>query len=316
MARLKKAKLNKHYTAPDGTKIYYSYQPSKNGNKPCLVFLHGWVMNYTCFEDYRQHYQSEGYPTLTLDLRGHGKSAAKKASFELAIEDLRGIFAKEKIKTPILVGFSMGGMIALKYAIMHPKELKSIVLINSNFKHPGRTVRFQNPRLITYFFKNIAKTVFSKKNKKYFKDAMIKILSDDHLIMRAIDEINLFRTKHFSAIKKNSIKDYRTFKRMSDVEIFYEGLIRTDFSVAQEYFLEKVRFDEKEGMAKINMPCLIISSRYDAFCHEKVADEMHAAIRNSKLVILTKSDHLTILQEPGAIKRALSIFLKENLPKK
>lgn len=51
----------------------------------------------------------------------------------------------EEIEEPInLCGLSLGGVIALNYAIEHPKKINSLVLIATQYKMPKKMLKFQN----------------------------------------------------------------------------------------------------------------------------------------------------------------------------
>jgi alpha-beta hydrolase superfamily lysophospholipase len=77
----------------------------------------------------------EGYAVYALDHRGHGRSAGHRAVIDRmdnAVEDLDRLVttaASEQPGVPIfLVGHSMGGTIALRYAIAHQDRLTGLIL--------------------------------------------------------------------------------------------------------------------------------------------------------------------------------------------
>ena len=121
----------------DGFKIYYEFL-KRDDNKPVLVFIHGWMMNWTCFKKEIEHFKRKGYSVLYLDLRGHGKSdkpeLKKDYSLHKMQNDLFKIIKKEKIKEIILIGYSMGGMVAQLFTLEHNKLIKKLILLNSSYK--------------------------------------------------------------------------------------------------------------------------------------------------------------------------------------
>ena len=64
--------MRKFLSSFDGTQIFYLYD--KTDNPHTLVFLHGVGSNWTVWKKEIEYFQSKGYSTLTLDLRGHGES--------------------------------------------------------------------------------------------------------------------------------------------------------------------------------------------------------------------------------------------------
>lgn len=93
-----------------------SYIPAKTSKAP-LVFIHmswggAWV-----FKFYIKFFASEGYPCYAVDLRGHGKSGGTVEGAAMAdyVNDVRAAITELSIKNPIIIGHSMGGLIALMY---------------------------------------------------------------------------------------------------------------------------------------------------------------------------------------------------------
>lgn len=95
---------------------------------PTLVLLHGFTHTGRSWDDVVAAL-GERYRPLAPDMRGHGKaSGASPASLEAVIADLDeldpGPFA--------LVGYSMGGRIALHYALARPHMVERLVLIGAS----------------------------------------------------------------------------------------------------------------------------------------------------------------------------------------
>src|SRR3989338_8031666 len=106
---------SKYLNASNG-RIYYETSPGK----PTITFIPGAWVNMTSLNRIRQFFAEKGYGTMAMDLRGHGKSSYIKYPGDFSLNnccnDLENIIDKEKIKKPILVGYSAGGMVAQQYA--------------------------------------------------------------------------------------------------------------------------------------------------------------------------------------------------------
>ncbi len=80
----------------------------------------------------------------------------KESSFNTLYDEL--IKYCEKVDDDLcLVGLSLGGVLALKYAIEHQDKVKSLVLIGTQYKMPKGLLKFQN-----VIFHLMPKSVFSK----------------------------------------------------------------------------------------------------------------------------------------------------------
>ncbi len=66
---------------------------------------------------------------LSFDFQGHGQSSGEFTSFGISdwFNDLENIIKYLKIKNCILVGSSMGGWVAIIYALMHPRKVSKLI---------------------------------------------------------------------------------------------------------------------------------------------------------------------------------------------
>lgn len=107
-----------------------------DGSGEPVVLIHGitrtadldWVETGV-FQALRAHFQ-----VLALDNRGHGKSGkphSGDAYGATMLEDVLGLLDHLKIEKAHLVGYSMGGRMALKMMTLWPERIKSVVLIGS-----------------------------------------------------------------------------------------------------------------------------------------------------------------------------------------
>ena len=68
---------------------------------------------------------SENNMVYLIDLRNHGRSPhSKEMNYDLMADDLLELIEDENIKSPIILGHSMGGKVALLFAEKYPKCLK------------------------------------------------------------------------------------------------------------------------------------------------------------------------------------------------
>jgi pimeloyl-ACP methyl ester carboxylesterase len=121
----------------NGVPIYYeSY-----GEGPDLVFFHG----YTCnLEDWRwtADQLSKSFRILLFDMRCHGRSGKDGGNLILSAltDEAHQLLLGLGIDNPIIVGHSMGGMIALDYGLRYPQSLRALVLAEAH-THIDTTAR-------------------------------------------------------------------------------------------------------------------------------------------------------------------------------
>jgi 2-succinyl-6-hydroxy-2,4-cyclohexadiene-1-carboxylate synthase len=98
------------------------------GEGETIVLLHGFTGSTDTWSHYLQQYQST-FKIILIDLPGHGKTVTESPiTMEQCCEDIHAILAENQVETFHLVGYSMGGRIALTYAMLYQHQLQSLVL--------------------------------------------------------------------------------------------------------------------------------------------------------------------------------------------
>lgn len=109
------------------------------GDKPPVVLLHGLTANGACWTPLARELEKD-YDVIMPDARGHGKSGAPERGYrydDLA-DDVAGLIDALGLANPVLLGHSMGGMIAAVVALRNPKRLRGLVLADPTFLTPQR----------------------------------------------------------------------------------------------------------------------------------------------------------------------------------
>ena len=117
----------------DGSKIHFRDEGNKEGE--ILVMVHGFNGSLFNYEPLVPYLSNE-YRLISLDLPAHGLTGAvnsdlyNQEAYEKVIEEVVGILEVDKF---YLVGHSMGGMIAWRYALSNLDQLKGLIIIGSAF---------------------------------------------------------------------------------------------------------------------------------------------------------------------------------------
>jgi pimeloyl-ACP methyl ester carboxylesterase len=115
------------YAELEGVSLYYERAGSGD---PELLFVHGWCCDHTAFGPQFAHF-AQAHTVTALDLRGSGRSSAAEG-YQIAdfTNDLARFCSAVGIVTPVVVGHSLGGMIAVELAAQHPSLLRGLVLVD------------------------------------------------------------------------------------------------------------------------------------------------------------------------------------------
>lgn len=111
----------------------YMYLPATAKDKPVVTLLHGKNFNGAYWEQVARHLQKQGYGVFIPDQIGFGKSAkpvAYQYSFAALAHNTHQLQQALGIQTSIVVGHSMGGMLATRFALLYPSNTEKLILIN------------------------------------------------------------------------------------------------------------------------------------------------------------------------------------------
>ncbi|MBI4911231.1 MAG: alpha/beta fold hydrolase [Acidobacteria bacterium] len=123
------------YARVNGLKMYYEV----HGSGDPVVLLHGAFMtitnNWTGWIDEL----SKTRKVIAVEMQGHGRTAdiPRDITPENLAEDVASLLDHLKISQADLIGYSMGGAVAMQCAIRHPGKVRKAVLISSFLRREG-----------------------------------------------------------------------------------------------------------------------------------------------------------------------------------
>src|SRR5262249_51430261 len=76
---------------------------------------------------------------IAVEMQGHGRTADIDRDFsdENLADDVAALLDHLKIERADLIGYSMGGGVAMQCAIRHPEKVRKAVIISAAFRHDG-----------------------------------------------------------------------------------------------------------------------------------------------------------------------------------
>jgi pimeloyl-ACP methyl ester carboxylesterase len=122
------------YVSVNGLKLYYQI----SGTGRPLILLHGGVSASETFEPIRPGLAKERQ-VIAVHLQGHGRTADidRPLSFEIMSDDIAELIKQLNIERTDILGYSLGGGVALQTAIRHPNMIRKLILISTPFKRNG-----------------------------------------------------------------------------------------------------------------------------------------------------------------------------------
>lgn len=117
-----------HLLFHKGCQLHYWVSGPRSA--PLIVLTHGEGANHHSF-DAQVQVLTSSYRVLTWDIRGHGQSTSEQVfTLEQAVDDLHAILTHEGCQDALLVGVSVGGLIAQLFASRFPDFVHGLALLS------------------------------------------------------------------------------------------------------------------------------------------------------------------------------------------
>jgi pimeloyl-ACP methyl ester carboxylesterase len=120
-----------HFAAVNGVRLYYEVTGS---GRPVIV-LHGGVGASEMFGPVVPAL-SEGRQVIAVHLQGHGRTADvdRPLRFESMADDVAALAKHLGARTVDLMGYSLGGGVAMQTAIRHPSLVRKLAIVSAPFR--------------------------------------------------------------------------------------------------------------------------------------------------------------------------------------
>ena len=246
-----------------------------------IVLIHGWPLSDEMFEYQYTDLVNNNFRAIGITLRGFGKSDKPYSEYNYDIHalDIKNVLNKLEIKDAVLVGFSMGGAIAIRYAA-EDKGAHVSKLVLCGAAAPVWTQRDDFPY-------NLPKSAVDELIALNYKDRP-KLLSNF--------------AKIFSATETSLSEGIGSW-------LYGINISASSYATAQ--CLMALRdTDLRNDLPKIKLPTLIMHGRKDKICSFELAEQMKAGIAGSDIIAFEKSGHSMFLEETQKFNTELIRFAK------
>lgn len=233
---------------------------------------------------------------VVLHPRGSGLSAPAAGDAYLLRDyaaDVEALRMHLGLETPILMGWSHGGMVAMQVAFAYPDSLSKLIL-------------FDTSAYVGEFLSDIEGSVQGFKDEPWFE-------------------------KSFEALKAEWAGEYKTDEDMSRLWAEEMKFYFKKFDEKAQAYHEHTKdlairigplktFNDKEAatmdlrpnLKKITVPTLVIVGRHDFLTNVAMAEEMVKHIPNARLEIFEDSGHFALVEEPEKFYRVIKQFVESN----
>jgi 2-succinyl-6-hydroxy-2,4-cyclohexadiene-1-carboxylate synthase len=253
------------------------------GQGPALVLLHGFTGSA---ESWRRHIAVFGHQfrTVAVDLLGHGASdsPADLARFGMdrCVEDLIAVFDNLGLARVNLLGYSMGGRVALHMAAAHPDRIGTLILESAS---PGLAGLAERQARVTS------------------DEALASSIEQEGLevFVERWSKLPLFASQsHLPEVVRVDLRAQRLRNSPRGLANCLRGL---GAGVAAPLW---------DRLREVRIPTLVIAGALDDK-YVAIAQAMTASLPNGRLAIVPGAGHAAHLEQPEAFDRLVLAFLVE-----
>ncbi len=256
-------------SSADGT-VY-----QRTGSGPPVALIHGLGLNRGMWRwqlpDLAPHFE-----VLTYDLFGHGESAAPDGAPDLTMfsEQLLRTMDRCGMDRAAVTGFSLGGMIARRFALDHPDRVSALAILHSAHDRSADE-----------------------------RDAIrkrVRQARDTGPSSTADAALERWFTAQFRAANPGVTGLIRDWILANDPTIYpdvYNVLAEGDVEIARD-------------IHRIACPTLVMTAEEDYGNSPEMAEKMAALIPNAEVVVLAGLRHMALAESPAAFNPPLLSFLR------
>lgn len=258
--------------------VALGYQEFGNREKHTVVLAHPIPWGYEVFNHLISQL-ADDYHVVALDVHGHGNSGYRSPLvLEEMAEDFHELLTRLNLSNFTWIGYSVGGMIGMHFALKYPKMIDSLVLI-------ATAARLDVPEA----------TEQALMFWKMFRDGQREEIADAAL-------------PFFLAPATFKNQPELVWKYRSKMIIFSKSEGEGMYEAARA---SMVRTDIGEQIGAIKVPTLLIAGRDDMSTTAAEAEFIAEQIQNARVKIFEDTSHLLVIEKPQEVTEVISKFLKE-----
>jgi 3-oxoadipate enol-lactonase len=253
----------------NGTRLYFE----RAGSGPAVVLLHGGNLDARMWDDQFVPL-SQSFTVVRHDIRPYGRSATSEKGFS-NVDDLRALLDHLGITRASLVGLSLGGRIAIDFALAYPDRVDKLVLMG--------------PGLTGYEFK----------------------IEDDQHMKRAIDRaaagdaqgaMDLWLEHPMMKPAMSNPRLAERIRRIANDNLAIWERLSVVERVSNPPAIQR--------LSEIRKPTLLIVGEKDVPDIQAVVKLLQTGIAGSRTEVIPGAGHMTNMEAPDRVNQLLKAFLR------
>ena len=257
----------------NSTSLYYE---SKGSGFPIIFVSGGGVLDRRGWDEQFEFF-SKYYRVIRYDVRGIGKSARPQTPFSHS-EDLYELLALLKIERAHVVGLSVGGAIAIDFAITHSEIVDHLILAAPGLSSDAKS----NANLE-------ALTALS---------TLVKSNGIEHVTQLTVDAPFVLSKQNVAGREK-----------VRQIYLDNQDAFQAGFPLYVHW--HALQPPPENRLASIRMPTLIVRGDRDSPVYSAMTDKISKGIPHSTTVVIPGGTHFLNLEKPTEFNQAVLKFLSK-----
>lgn len=268
-------------------RVLESGPPVTSDGPPPFVLLHGVTLAADIWHRQLEDLGAAGHPVIAYDLRGHGQSDAEDLTFDRLVADLLEVLEQRQCRRAVLVGHSMGGMVAIKALSANPElavgrgRVGALALVATS-ANPLSGSGVPGARVVAR--------------------GLQPLLSRTAWLTSRLPGPSLPKTDAGYVLARLNFGDDPPPAEVALTQRLVTGVRAR---VTGELLVEILRFDDLAALRRVELPATVMVGTRDLATPARHGRALAEAIGGAELVVLDGCGHMVMLERPAELAAAL-----------
>lgn len=251
--------------------------PAAGSEAMPLVCIHGWGMNLRAFDPVRSALRRDR-STWALDLPGHGRSdwIDNRADLESQLQDLMAVLPEQCV----LIGWSLGGQLALELARRAPQRIRGLLLVST-------TPRFTMAEDWPHGLETATMDAFRESLERDWRQTL----------------------RDFLQLQVRGSRNAEATVQQMEAALLEHGLPTQDALRAGLSLLTGL--DQRNELMRILQPTLVLSGQHDRVTPPAAGRWLAERLPTARYEQIARAGHAPLLSHADEVVAAMNEFLDE-----
>ena len=314
--------------APRANQPSISLAVHETGDGPAVLFCHGFPELAYSWRHQLPAVAAAGFRAIAPDQRGYADSSAPLSVNDYGLTeltgDLVGLLDALKIERAIFVGHDWGGFVAWAMPVLYPERTAGVIGVCTPYMAIPQTsfmrtlVNGKDERMYILWFQEPgrAESVMDPKARVVFDRLMRAPLEPAEAARRAMasGELDMNPFRNIEALRP----DTAPIVTPAELDVYVHAYEKSGFRGGINWYRNIDRNSREHpeiGVAKLTLPCLMITAAWDGALPPRMAAGMPALCSDLEMHNIERAGHWVQQEFPDAVNQMIVDWLKRRFKK-